>query len=60
MSIDLFINDASGNQIRKWKQDFYPGYNKISIPVEQLASGFYLLNLAEENNPLRSLKFIKN
>lgn len=60
MSIDLFINDAQGKLIRKWKQSFYPGFNKISIPIEQLASGFYLLNVVEGNNPLRSLKFIKN
>ncbi|MBK8483130.1 MAG: T9SS type A sorting domain-containing protein [Saprospiraceae bacterium] len=55
----IYVTDISGKQIMHWTTNFNSGINKQSYNVEKLSSGFYLLNIIEENNSIKSLKFVK-
>jgi hypothetical protein len=56
----VYVSDISGKQLVQWpKTKFIPGISETSFQVEFLSSGFYLLNIVDENNSVRSLKFVK-
>ncbi|MBK9722491.1 MAG: CHRD domain-containing protein [Saprospiraceae bacterium] len=55
----IYVTDISGKHIMHWTTNFNSGINKQSYNVEKLSSGFYLLNIIEENNSIKSLKFVK-
>lgn len=56
----VYVSDLTGKQLLRWPNStFLPGSNKILYDVDQLSSGFYLLHVVDENNSVRSLKFIK-
>jgi len=57
---NFYVSDISGKKLMQWvNTNFIPGNNTISFEVDALSSGFYLLNLVDENNSIRSFKFIK-
>ncbi len=58
-TVFLRICDVSGKQLIDLKQELNPGYNKLNIDIHNLATGFFTLNVLENNNPTKSFKFVK-
>ncbi len=57
---NFYVSDISGKKLMQWTNtNFISGSNSISFIVDALSSGFYLLNLVDENNSIRSFKFVK-
>jgi len=60
LNTQVYVSDLSGKKLIKWDEtNFVSGSNKISFDVNELSSGFYFLNLIDENNSVRSMKFVK-
>jgi Cu/Zn superoxide dismutase len=60
VTANLFISDISGKQLLKWEStDFNSGENTKPLNVQSLSPGFYLLNVLDEHNAIRTFKFVK-
>lgn len=60
VSADIYVSDISGKQLMHWENVFLtPGSNSVSLNLEQLSSGLYLLNVVDEYKSVQSFKFVK-
>jgi N6-adenosine-specific RNA methylase IME4 len=55
----LRVHDASGRLVQSRQYNVTRGSQTLSLPVQHLASGWYVLSLQHADGSVREVKFIK-
>ncbi len=58
-NVQVILMDATGSPVQRWETNVPAGQSNGNYKIESLSSGFYLLNVMEENKIIGVFKVVK-